>query len=201
MNIQLKNIDELKLNEKNPRIIKDEKYKLLVQSIKEFPEMLNIRPIVVDKDFVVLGGNMRLRACKEAGLKQVPIICADSLTPEQQKQFIIKDNVNIGQWDWNILNQEWDNEYLKSWGMDVLAFGNVGALDIVNYENEWVGMPEFTPKGVVYKLIINFDNEQDMHAFCDEKQIQVGRKLGTTWTTSYPYQELKDWTSLRFDKK
>lgn len=201
MKIELKKIGEIKTNPKNPRVIKDEKYKKLVQSIKEFPEMLEIRPIVVDKDFIVLGGNMRLKACKEAGLEEIPVICAESLTPQQQKEFIIKDNVSFGQWDWKVLNEEWDNEFLSSWGMDVLQFGNVEGLDQVNYESEWVGMPEFKPKDEVFKLIINFESEQDMDAFCNEKEIEVGRKGGNTWATSYPFAERKDWTSLRFDRQ
>jgi DNA modification methylase len=106
-------------NKENPRIIKDAKFKKLVQSIKDFPEMLELRPIVVDSNNIVLGGNMRLKACKEAGLKEVPIIVADQLTPEQQKEFIIKDNVGFGEWDWDILANEWDAELLDDWGLDL----------------------------------------------------------------------------------
>ena len=73
-------ISQVKTNPNNPRLIKDDKFKKLVRSIKEFPEMLEIRPIVVDKDNIVLGGNMRLRACKEAGLKEIDIVKADQLT-------------------------------------------------------------------------------------------------------------------------
>ena len=106
-------------NKNNPRFIKDYKFKKLVQSIKEFPEMLKLRPIVVNKDMVVLGGNMRLKACKEAGLKEVYILKADELTEQQQREFIVKDNVGFGEWDWDILANEWDNQQLKEWGMDV----------------------------------------------------------------------------------
>lgn len=106
-------------NENNPRFIKDYKFKKLVKSIKEFPEMLKLRPIVVNSDMVVLGGNMRLKACKEAGLKEVYILKADELTEQQQREFIVKDNVGFGEWDWDILANEWDNTQLKEWGMDV----------------------------------------------------------------------------------
>jgi len=106
-------------NENNPRFIKDHKFKKLVKSIQEFPEMLKLRPIVVNKDMVVLGGNMRLKACKEAGLKEVYILKADELTEQQQREFIVKDNVGFGEWDWDILANEWDNQQLKEWGMDV----------------------------------------------------------------------------------
>ena len=115
-------ISEVKPNPNNPRIIKDDKFAKLVKSIKEFPEMLNLRPIVVNDDMIVLGGNMRLKACKEAGLKEVPIIKASNLTEQQQKEFIIKDNVGFGEWDWDSLANEWEAEELTEWGLDVPEF-------------------------------------------------------------------------------
>lgn len=117
--IQTAATTELRLNQDNPRVIKDEKFKKLVKSIKEFPQMLEIRPIVVNDEMVVLGGNMRLKACIEAGLTEVPIIKASSLTPEQQKEFIIKDNVGFGEWEWDVLANEWDVEKLTEWGLDI----------------------------------------------------------------------------------
>jgi len=120
----------------NPRLIKDDKFKKLVQSIKDFPEMLELRPIVVDDNYIVLGGNMRLRACKEAGLKRVPIIKASNLTPEQQKRFIITDNVGFGEWDWDILANEWDQEELIEWGLDLPVFDikDEGTAEEDNYD-------------------------------------------------------------------
>lgn len=112
-------ISQVKTNPNNPRLIKDDKFKKLVRSIKEFPEMLEIRPIVVDKDNIVLGGNMRLRACKEAGLKEVHIIKASDLTEQQQREFIIKDNVGFGEWDWDDLANEWEVEKLEEWGLEM----------------------------------------------------------------------------------
>jgi DNA modification methylase len=111
-------ISEVKVNPNNPRLIKDDKFKKLVQSVKDFPEMLNIRPIVVNKDMIILGGNMRFKACKEAGLKEVPIIITD-LTEDQQREFLIKDNVSGGEWDWDILANEWNADDLKDWGLDL----------------------------------------------------------------------------------
>ena len=116
--MEIAKINVVKLNPNNPRIIKDDKFKKLVQSIKDFPEMLNIRPIVVNKDMIILGGNMRYKACKEAGLKEVPIIITD-LTEEKQREFLIKDNTSGGEWDWEVLANEWDVEELESWGLDV----------------------------------------------------------------------------------
>lgn len=116
------NISEVKPNPNNPRIIKDDKFAKLVQSIKDFPKMLEIRPIVVNSDMIVLGGNMRLKACKEAGLKKVHIIKAEDLTEEQQREFIIKDNVSGGEWDLEQLANEWNSEDLDKWGLDVGGF-------------------------------------------------------------------------------
>jgi DNA modification methylase len=121
MNIESVKISTVKSNPNNPRVIKDDKFDKLVQSIKDFPQMLEIRPIVVNDDMIVLGGNMRLKACKEAGLKEVPIIKASDLTEEQQREFIIKDNVGFGEWDWEQL-KEWDGEELEAWGLDVPEF-------------------------------------------------------------------------------
>jgi len=115
-------LNEIKNNPNNPRLVKDDKFKKLVKSIKEFPEMLKIRPIVVNKDMIVLGGNMRLKACKEAGLKEVPIIRAENLTEEQQREFIIKDNVGFGEWDWDLLANEWDATQLEEWGLEGFPF-------------------------------------------------------------------------------
>ena len=120
--MELIKISKVKPNESNPRFIKDNKFKKLVKSIKEFPEMLKLRPIVVNKDMVVLGGNMRLKACKEAGLKEVYILKADELTDEQQQEFIVKDNVGFGEWDWDILANEWDIKQLEEWGLDGFPF-------------------------------------------------------------------------------
>lgn len=124
-------ISEVKSNPNNPRIIKDDKFQKLVKSIKEFPEMLSIRPIVVNADMVVLGGNMRLKACKEAGLKEVAIIKAEDLTEEQQKQFIIKDNVGFGEWDWEGLANQWDENELAEWGVKLPVWND----DMTNNES------------------------------------------------------------------
>ena len=113
------NIKQVLPNPDNPRFIKDYKFKKLVKSIKEFPQMLDLRPIVVNQDMIVLGGNMRLKACEEAGLTEVPIIFADNLTPEQEKEFIIKDNSSFGEWDWDLLANEWNVDQLADWGIDL----------------------------------------------------------------------------------
>lgn len=122
MNIQVVKISDIKSNPNNPRVIKDEKFEKLCNSIKAFPKMLELRPIVVNDDMVVLGGNMRLKALKHLGLKEAPIIKASDLTEDQQRQFIIKDNAGFGEWDWDMLANEWDTDELQEWGIDVPAF-------------------------------------------------------------------------------
>jgi hypothetical protein len=121
--MQIVKINEVKPNPKNPRLIKDEKFKKLVKSIQEFPDMLNKRPLIVftdvDSKYVVLGGNMRLKACKEVGIKEIPVIVADEWTEEQKAEFLIKDNVGFGEWDWDGLANEWDVEKLQDWGLDL----------------------------------------------------------------------------------
>lgn len=124
--ILIVDITKVKQNPKNPRVIKDNKYKKLLDSIINFPEMLHKRPLVcfTDKDnkFVVLGGNMRLKAAKESGLKEIPIMLADEWTEEQKAEFLIKDNVSFGEWDWEQLNSEWDSGLLDEWGLDDPGF-------------------------------------------------------------------------------
>ena len=119
MNIEKVKIGQVKPNETNPRVIRDDKFRKLVESIKGFPEMLKIRPIVVDENMIVLGGNMRLRACKEAGLKDVFIIRANDLTEAQKAEFVIKDNASSGEWDWDMLANEWNVTDLDNWALDV----------------------------------------------------------------------------------
>ena len=115
-------INEIKSNPNNPRIIKDHKFKQLVKSIQDFPQMLELRPIIIDENNMVLGGNMRLKACLEAGLTDVPVIHANNLSEEKKKEFIVKDNVGYGEWDWDDLANNWDALELTEWGLDIPNF-------------------------------------------------------------------------------
>jgi len=135
MKTQKVKLSEVKRNPDNPRIIKDNKFKKLVKSIIEFPEMLEIRPIVVNDDMVVLGGNMRLKACQEAKLREVPIIKASKLTAKQQREFIVKDNVGFGEWDWDMVANEWDAEKVQEWGLD-LPFTEEDIIEMNNPYND-----------------------------------------------------------------
>jgi len=116
-------IAEIKANPRNPRVIKDEKYKKLLKSLQEFPEMLQKRPLVcftdTDGKYVVLGGNMRLKAAMELGMKTLPVVLADDWTEEQRAEFLIKDNVGFGEWNWDELQADWDVSKLEEWGLDI----------------------------------------------------------------------------------
>jgi site-specific DNA-methyltransferase (adenine-specific) len=133
---------EIKPNPNNPRIIKDDKFKKLVQSIKEFPGMLEKRPLIcftdTDKKLVVLGGNMRLKAANEVGLKELPVILADDWTEEQKAEFLIKDNVGFGEWNWDELQSDWDIEKLEDWGLDIPGFD----AEVIEAEEDDFAVPD-----------------------------------------------------------
>lgn len=156
-------INEVKPNPKNPRLIKDEKFKKLVKSIQEFPDMLNKRPLIVftdvDGKYVVLGGNMRLKALKELNYKEVPIILADEWTEEQKAEFLIKDNVGFGEWDWDNLANEWESELLNDWGLNVPLFND----DMTNNE-DYEGLDQLSKldkflNAELKRMFLVYDNE------------------------------------------
>jgi ParB-like chromosome segregation protein Spo0J len=169
-------ISEIKSNPNNPRIIKDDKFRKLVKSVKEFPEMLKLRPIVVNNDMIVLGGNMRLKACKEAGLKEVHIIKAEDLTENQQREFIIKDNVGFGEWDWDNLADEWDTEQLEDWGLDLPLDERIDELE----DGEEIELEQSVqlepPKE--YILIMAEPNSVDWEELKETLKLKIVRKGG-----------------------
>ena len=138
-------ITQIKPNPNNPRIIKDNKFKQLVKSIQDFPQMLELRPIVIDENNMVLGGNMRLKACIEAGLTDVPVKQAKDLTEEQKKEFIIKDNVGYGEWDWDDLANNWDEQELSDWGLDLPIFDTTEAETIDEKYTNKIEIPIYEP--------------------------------------------------------
>ena len=159
-------INSIQSNLKNPRIIKDNKFKKLVKSIKEFPEMLELRPIVVDENNLILGGNMRHKACIEAGLKEVYIKVAKGLTVEQKQEFIIKDNVGFGEWEWDILGNEWNSVQLSEWGLDV--WQNEDDLEEPAFD-------ELTDNGKKDAIMkITFKNEKDL----EDAEKQIAKIIG-----------------------
>lgn len=165
MKIERLKISEVKSNPNNPRIIKDDKFKKMVKSIKEFPKMLELRPIIVNDDMIVLGGNMRLKACKEAGMKEIPVIKASELTEEQQREFIIKDNVGFGEWDWEMITNEWDAEQVAEWGLDVPNFESDVDYSILEDDNELNSQLESMANGVKKAIQIEFEAEHYEEAY------------------------------------
>lgn len=129
-------LSEIHTNPSNPRLIKDDRFKKLVKSISDFPKMMELRPIIVDAEGMILGGNMRFKALKELKYKDVPdewIKRAEELTDDEKQRFIIEDNVGFGDWDWDILANEWDQDKLTEWGLDIPEFApGTGAADPFN---------------------------------------------------------------------
>ena len=163
MSVQTVKISEVKSNPNNPRLIKNDKFEKLVQSLKDFPEMAKVRPIVVNQDFVVLGGNQRLRAMKEAGWKEVPIEVVD-WSEEKQREFIIKDNVGFGEWEWDVLANEWEVENLNDWGLDVPMFAPPVDYSILDDEDV-SGQLEDMTNGVKKAIQIEFESEHYEEAY------------------------------------
>lgn len=121
MSVKKVKASQIKPNPNNPRLIKDDKFKKLVESLKSFPEMSDVRPVVVNTDLIILGGNMRFKAMQEAGWKEIPVQIVD-WPEEKQREFIIKDNVSGGEWDWEMIANEWDTGQLEEWGLDIPKF-------------------------------------------------------------------------------
>ena len=181
MKIELINISELTVNPNNPRVIKDEKFEKLVQSVKDFPDMLKLRPIVVDENNVILGGNMRFKACKAAKLKQVHVMKASELTEAQKREFIIKDNVSGGEWDWAMLQNEWDTDQLDAWGVDFPGFEPEIDYSILDGEDLTDSLADMQ-NGVMKAIQIEFEPEHYNEAyglvkFWRERKSYVGGML------------------------
>ena len=151
--VKVVKITDLQPNKDNPRVILESKFKKLVNSIRDFPDMLNLRPIIVNEDMVILGGNMRYKAAVEVGLKEIPIIIAEGLTPEQQKEFIVKDNLNFGDWDMDMLANEWETSQLRDWGVDLPSFES---LDVEDDKAE-----KIDNYIIKYEIVFNHEGEQE----------------------------------------
>lgn len=183
--MELINIHSINPNPNNPRIIKDDKFNKLVQSLKSFPEMAKVRPIVVNKDMIVLGGNMRLKAMKEAGWKEAPVHIVD-WDEDKQREFIVKDNVGFGEWDWEMIANEWDAEQLNEWGLDLPDFDQ----KVLEAEDDDYEMPDEVQTDIVlgdlfeigpHRLLCGDSTDSDAVA-----RLMNGEKADITFT-SPPY--------------
>ena len=169
-------ISKIKSNPNNPRLIKDYKFRKLVKSIEEFPEMLKLRPIVVDENNIILGGNMRYKDCIEAGLKEIYVIQADDLSEDQKKEFIIKDNSSFGDWDWDVIANEWDLELINDWGVDLPLNDQIDQLE----DDDEIELPQSVqlepPKE--YILIMAEPNSVDWEELKETLKLKMVRRGG-----------------------
>ena len=180
--MKLVNITDVKPNPKNPRVIKDGKFQKLVKSIQEFPDMLNKRPLIVftdvDDKYVVLGGNMRLKALNELKYKEIPVIIADEWTEEQKAEFLIKDNVGFGEWDWDSLANEWDAEKLDEWGLNVPIFADdvdYSILDDEDLEDQLNAMTDGVKKAIQIEFEAeHYEEAYELVKFWRQKELYIG---------------------------
>jgi len=174
--IEKVSISSITENAANPRTINKHKFQKLVNSVKEFPEMLSLRPIIVNKDNVILGGNMRYKACKELGLKEVYIIQAADLDDKQAQEFIVKDNVGFGEWDWDVLANDWDIDLLEDWGLELNIDNAIDDLD----EDDDIELPQSVqlepPKE--YILIMAEPNSVDWEELKETLKLKMVRRGG-----------------------
>jgi len=183
-------ITEVISNPNNPRLIKDDKFKKLVKSIQDFPDMLNVRPIVVNKDMVVLGGNMRLKAIKEAGLKEINVDIVD-WNEQQQKEFIVKDNVGYGEWNWDDLANNWDSTELSDWGLEIPNFASGHEINSLN-ENDLDFTEEFNPIGIsadLQRVVFIFDNKEEAEKYLKDSNIEF-IKRNMAWQVNMSTQSI-----------
>lgn len=183
-------ITEVIANPNNPRYIKDEKFKKLVKSIQEFPDMLNVRPIVVNKDMVVLGGNMRLKAIKEAGIKEINVDIVD-WNEQKQKEFIVKDNLGYGEWDWEDLANNWDSTELSDWGLDIPNFASGHEINSLD-ENDLDFTEEFNAVGLsadLQRVVFIFDNKEEAEKYLKDLNIEF-IKRNMAWQVNMSTQSI-----------
>ena len=177
MKVQKLPIGKVKLNPTNPRVIKDDKFQKLVKSIQDFPEMKEIRPIVVNQDMIILGGNMRFRAMQEAGVKEIPVVVVD-WDEEKQKEFTIKDNLSFGEWDWDALANDWDSELLNEWGLNVPKFEtqvDYSILDEVDLSSELSEMTNGVKKAIQIEFEAeHYEEASELVKFWREQKLYIG---------------------------
>lgn len=187
-------ISEIKPNPHNPRVIKDANFKKLVQSIKDFPEMAEVREVVVNADYMILGGNMRFKAMAEAGWKDIPVRIVD-WSEDKQREFVIKDNISGGEWDWDAIANEWDIQAIEDWGLEMPVYGNPN-----DANEEWVGMPEFEGDDITSfkRLVVHFANQDDVDKFAKLVEQKVTETTRFIW---YPEQEIDEVKNIRYGEQ
>lgn len=178
MESKITKLSKIKNNPENPRYIRDEKFRQLVQSLKDFPDMIHARPLIVNDKMEVLGGNMRLRAMIEAGWKEAPVVVVE-WSEEQQKEFIIKDNIGFGEWDWDALANEWDTKHLNDWGLELPILNE--KLQVEKYAEPEIEVTEEILEEHNY-IVFTFDNQLDWQVAKEMFDIKTVAKPGYTET-------------------
>lgn len=200
MKVELVPVSALAPYQDNPRQIREENYDKLKKSLEEFPTMLDVRPLVARKDGTVLGGNMRLRAAQELGIEELPVVFVD-WDEEKQREFVIKDNANFGEWDWEKLANEWTDLPLTDWSLPVWNLEQAKTIETVNDldNDEWVGMPEFEPAEEGVKIIIHFETEEERQKYADEHGMQFNHIVRGAWSTWHPFKAQRDRNAFQFE--
>ena len=175
-------ISQLKSNPNNPRLIKDDKFKKLCDSIQAFPKMMELRPIIIDEGNIILGGNMRFNALKHLGYKELPadwVKQANELTEEQKQEFIVKDNVGFGEWDWDILANEWDDLKLTEWGLDVPNYSKGMDINTSLNEDDLDLNEKFDPIGLssnVQRVVFIFDSKDEAESYLNNLKVDFVKR-------------------------
>lgn len=199
------NIHTLIPSDQNPRIISQENLNKLKSSIKGFEKMMEARPLVVTEDMKVIGGNQRLKALIQLGYESIPDswVKVMSFTAEEEREFIVKDNASYGGWDWDLLLEEFGQEELFDWAIEVPNLGDLEKVEKVNdlEDDEWVGMPEFETKDDPLQIVVKFENEGLRKEFAEKMNIEFtyAKEGNKSWTTWYPYKGKGDWKSKKYE--
>lgn len=187
-------ISEIKSNPNNPRLIKEEKFRKLVKSIKDFPEMMELRPIVIDENNVIQGGNMRYQALLDLKYKEIPdswVKQGKDLSENQWKQFVIKDNVGFGEWEWDILANEWDATELEEWGLNIPNWA--AGMDENNMTDEDVDIEEeFDPIGTMdgkQRVVFLFDGQDEAESYLNSLKVDF-KKMNMAWQVDLSTQSI-----------
>lgn len=187
-------ISKIKSNPNNPRIIKDDKFVKLCKSISDLPKMMELRPIVVDENFVVQGGNMRLKALIELGYKEIPdtwVKQANDFTEEELKEFIIKDNVGFGEWDWDDLANNWDSEKIDEWGLNIPNWASGSDLNNMS-ENDLDFTEEFDPIGTskgLQRVVFIFDGKEEAESYLKSINVDFDKR-NMAWQVNMSTQSI-----------
>jgi len=190
MELQKVKIETVISNPDNPRVIRDDKFKKLIRSIDTFPQMLKLRPIVVDEDNVILGGNMRFEAIKHLGHKEVFIVKAEGFSEEQKREFVIKDNSSFGEWDWDVLANNWETSSLKEWGLDIPKWEDKTEFDSGIEDTGDYDFPEDDIEKSHVKMVQLFLTTKTEPDF-KEWELALREKLGTDNVTDTVYEAMK----------